>query len=129
MRVNRSVLPSKASSFQEGPQAPVVVPIDLKSAPSAGNAAGKKVNPNQRRFLDILRIAILETPADLKHTTIVPIGMQAITRDNVKRYLVAKGWMEESESNRARAKVSETLNALAGKHLIGLTDLYVWLIS
>jgi hypothetical protein len=37
--------------------------------------------------------------------------------------------MEEAESNKARAKVSDMLNALAGKHLIGLTDQYVWLAS
>jgi AAA domain len=112
-----------------GAQAPVVVPVEVGSTTCAGSTAGSKVNSNQKRFLDILRLAVLETPADLKNTNVVPIGMQAVTRDNLKRHCVAKGWMEEAESNKARAKVSDMLNALAGKHLIGLTDQYVWLAS
>jgi anti-sigma factor RsiW len=66
-------------------------------------------------------------PADLKDTTTVPNGVQAVTRDMLKKYCVAKGWMEEAESNRARAKVSDMLNVLAGKNFIGLTNVHVWM--
>ena len=79
-----------------GSQAPVVVPIGLVSVPRAGIGAGKKLNPNQRRFVDILRTAILELPTDLTSTTAVPKGVQAVTRDNLKKYCVTKGWMEEA---------------------------------
>jgi hypothetical protein len=107
--------------------APVVVPSAEGPKPAAGSSAGK-LNPNQRRFVDILRTAILEAPADLKGTTVVPIGMQAVTRDTLKRYLVAKGWIEEATSAKARAKLSDTINALAGKQLLGTTKDFVWIV-
>jgi hypothetical protein len=100
------------------------VVVEAPAAP-AGKSAGK-TTPNQKRFLDILREAILEAPDDLKNTTTVPNGLQAVTRDMLKRYCVTKGWMEEAESNRARAKLSEMLNVLAGKNLVGLTNMHVW---
>lgn len=99
----------------------------LPAAKSAGKRAGK-TTPNQRRFLDILRFAIVEAPPDLKDTTAVPNGVQAVTRDMLKKYCVTKGWMEEAESNRARAKVSDMLNVLAGKNLIGVTNTHVWML-
>jgi hypothetical protein len=100
------------------------VVVEAPAAP-AGKSAGK-TTPNQKRFLDILREAILEAPDDLKNTTTVPNGLQAVTRDMLKRHCVTKGWMEEAESNRARAKLSEMLNVLAGKNLVGLTNMHVW---
>ena len=45
----------------------------------------------------------------------------------LKRYCVVKGWMEEADGNKGRAKFSEMLNTLAGKRLIGVTDKLVWL--
>jgi len=104
----------------------VIEATAVPAVKSAGKSAGK-TTPNQRRFLDILRDAILEAPADLKDTTTVPNGVRAVTRDMLKKYCVAKGWMEEAESNRARAKVSEMLNVLAGKNLIGLTSMHAWM--
>jgi hypothetical protein len=104
--------------------------------PVSGNAGApqtkrSKLTDNQRRFMEILQIAIIEAPADLKGTAVVPPGQKAVTRDMLKRYCVANGWVEdgtsEKERNKARAKISEMLNALAGKHLIGLTDQLVWL--
>jgi hypothetical protein len=115
--------------FARGEPITSCVVVEAPAAPTgkgAGKSAGK-TTPNQRRFIDILRMAILETPADLKGTTTVPNGAQAVTRDMLKKYLVSKGWMEEAESNKARAKVSDMLNVLAGKNLIGLTNMYVWM--
>jgi len=109
-----------------GAQAPVIVPVAAGTGEPAGKSAGKKVNANQTRFLDILRIAILESPA-VKSTTVVPSGSQAVTRDMLKRYCVARGWMEEAETGKARAKLSDMLNTLAGNHLIGLTKDYRWM--
>lgn len=107
--------------------APVVVPSDLTPADRAGTPAGK-LTDNQRRFMDILRTAILDAPADLKDTSVVPIGMQAITRDMLKKCLVARGWLDEATSSKARAKLSDMINVLAGKHIIGTTKDYVWIV-
>jgi hypothetical protein len=107
--------------------APVVVPSELTPRDRAGTAAGK-LTDNQRRFMDILRIAILDAPADLKGTSVVPIGMQAVTRDILKKYLVAKGWLDDATSSKARAKLSDMINVLAGKNFVGTTKDYVWII-
>ena len=108
--------------------APVVVLSVEPPKPAAGSGAGK-LNPNQRRFMDILRTAIIEAPADLKDTTVVPLAARAVTRDMLKKYLVSKGWIEETTSARARAKLSDTINALAGKRLIGTTKDFVWIVQ
>jgi hypothetical protein len=122
------LVPIKVGTDGDGEPIMSCVVVEAPTVPavkSAGKSAGK-ITPNQRRFLDILRDAILEAPADLKDTTTVPNGVRAVTRDMLKKYCVAKGWMEEAESNRARAKFSEMLNVLAGKSLIGLTNMHVW---
>jgi len=98
-------------------------------APDNAGAQAKaqaKTTPEQRRFLDILDIAITDAPAGHKDTTKVPADVQATTREMLKKYCVSEGWMDEAESNKARAKVSGMINTLAGKRLIGATDRYVW---
>jgi hypothetical protein len=121
--------PIEVGTDDDGQPITSCVIVEAPAAPaakSAGKTAGK-TTPNQRRFLDILRTTILEAPDDLKDTTTVPNGAHAVTRDILKKYCVAKGWMEEAESNRARAKFSGMLNVLAGKNLIGLTNMHVWM--
>jgi hypothetical protein len=105
----------------------VVLPCGIADpcASPQGNAQGK-LNPNQRRFLDILRTAVLDVPADPKDTVNLPANVQAVARDTLKKYCVSKGFLEESDSANARAKVSNMLNALAGKKIIGTTNKYVW---
>jgi hypothetical protein len=98
-------------------------------APDTPKSQGKaqaKLNDNQRRFLDILRTATIDAPDDCKDTTLVPNGVRAVTRDILKKYLSVRGWLEEGESNNARAKVSNMINALAGKRVIGATNRHVW---
>jgi hypothetical protein len=121
--------PVEVGTDTDGEPITSCVVVEVPAGPavkSAGKSAGK-ITPNQKRFLDILRTAILEAPADVKDTTTVSNGVQAVTRDMLKKYCVAKGWMEEAESNRARAKFSDMLNVLAGKNLIGLTNTHVWM--
>jgi len=103
-----------------------IVPVEAAPA-SAGIRAGIRITPNQRRFLDILRDAIADAPADLSGTATVPSGIPAVTRDILKKCCVTRGWLEEPEGNEGRAKFSEMLNTLAGKRLIGVTDRYVWI--
>jgi hypothetical protein len=105
----------------------VVVPAD--SAGTLIKSAGSKLTANQRRFLDILAEATIDAPAspnELNGDCGVPGGVNAVTRDTLKRYCLAKGWLEEIESNRSRAKVSDMINALAGKHELGATQKFVW---
>jgi AAA domain len=107
--------------------APVVVGSPDAPVTGAGKRAGK-LNANQQRFIDILTTAAIEAPANVKGTDTVPRGVTAVERDMLKRYLVTKGWIEEVDSGRARAKVSDMINGLAGKKVVGATKQYVWVI-
>ena len=99
---------------------------------AAGTRAGIRLNANQTRFLHILSQAIAKFPAsavERQGAAEVPDGVPAVTRDVVKKQCLANGWLEEMESGKSRAKVSDMLNALANKKLINLTDRLVWLTS
>jgi hypothetical protein len=100
------LVPIRVGTDDDGEPIMSCVVVEAPAVPAvknAGKSAGK-TTPNQRRFLDILCTAILEAPDDLKNTTTVPNGVQAVTRDMLKKYCVAKGWMEEAESNRAEVQ-------------------------
>jgi hypothetical protein len=100
--------------------------------PSEGVAtAGRhiKLTDNQRRFFAILDTAITEAPADLTGIGNVPHGVKAVTRTDLKRYLVVGGWVEAEPANKGRAQVSQMLNKLAGKGAVGATDEHVWIIK
>jgi hypothetical protein len=107
--------------------APVVV--DSSDAPEngAGNRAGK-LNANQQRFLDILTTATIEAPADVRGIPSVPSGVKAVERGMLKYYLVSNGWIEEADSGKSRAKISDMINGLAGKKTIGASKQHVWVI-
>jgi hypothetical protein len=103
----------------------VVVPA------AASTRARIPLNSNQQRFVDILREAIADcpaTPLELQGTAMVPNGVIPVIRDVLKKYCVAKGWLDEADTNNSRAKLSNMLNALAAKKLIGVTNKVVWLI-
>jgi hypothetical protein len=104
----------------------VVVPA------AASTRARAPFNANQGRFLDILREAALDVPAtplELQGTDKVPHDVVAVTRDTLKKYCLIKGWLDDADTGNSRAKLSNMLNTLAGKKLIGLTDRFVWLIT
>jgi hypothetical protein len=103
----------------------VVVPVD--GAPSAGKSAGIHTTDNQKRFIDILRDAVLDVPDVHKCTHDIPGGRTAISREWLKMCLVSKGWLEDSDSNKSRAKASEMINTLAGKRIVGASRLFVWM--
>jgi hypothetical protein len=117
---------------QDGDRITSCVVVEAQGPLGAQAKARAHTNANQKRFLDILRIAISEAPADTRNTATVPFGVRAVTRDMLRRYCVTKGWLDEGsggekELSRARAKLSDMLNALAGKNLIGLTKDHVWM--
>ena len=103
----------------------VVVPADLASA-GAGKGAGKKFTANQARFLDILAAAIRDAPEQHRTSIDIPEGRIAISREWLKMCCIEKGWLDEDGGNKSRAKFSEMINALAGKHLVGCSKLFVW---
>jgi hypothetical protein len=107
--------------------APVVVASPNAPVSGARNGA-RKLNANQQRFVDILTAATIEAPANVKDTDTVPKSVTAVNRDMLKKYLVTKGWIEEADSNKSRATISNMINNLAGKKVIGATKQHVWVI-
>ena len=103
----------------------VVVPDD------AAKSAAIKLTEQQQHFVEILYQSIAEcpaTPIELQGTATVPNGVTAVTRDVLKKYCVARGWFDDDQDNRRRAKLSKMLNTLAAKKRVGLTDRFVWII-
>jgi hypothetical protein len=101
--------------------------IPVEGAPqSAGKSAGTRLTGNQNRFLDILRDAILDVPPEHKTTVDIPGGRVAVSREWLKMCCISKGWLEDDGSNKSRAKLSEMINTLAGKRIIGTSKLFVW---
>lgn len=101
-----------------------IVPVE---GVSASFRARSRLTANQARFLDILSDAILQAPDEHKTTSNISAGRTAISREWLKMCCKSKGWLDsEATENNHRAKLSNMLNALAGKKLIGLSNLYVW---
>jgi hypothetical protein len=105
-----------------------IIPVEGTSASmSAGKRAGSRVTANQNRFLDILRDAVCDAPDEHKTTCNIPGGRTAISREWLKMCCISKGWLEDGDTNKSRAKVSEMINTLAGKRIIGASKLFVWI--
>jgi AAA domain len=103
----------------------VVVPAEL--TPAASGKGKRDITANQQRFLDILADAILDAPDQYATTINIPQGRTAISREWFKMCCKAKGWFDpEADDDNNRAKVSNMINALAGKRLIGASKLFVW---
>jgi hypothetical protein len=118
----------KLSLDQDGDDITSCVVVPAETDPQEGQAKAQvKLTAEQRRFLDIVTKALIEAGIVPNDTTTVPRDVRAVTREIVKRYCVAGGWVEEAATDKGRTKVNGMLNTLAGKHLIGLTDRYVWL--
>ena len=106
----------------------VVVPADLSAAST--KPRGASVSANQTRFLDILNDAVLDAPPQHKTTVNIPGGRTAVSREFLKTCCISSGWFDEGDSDNARrAKVSNMINALSGKRLIGASKIFVWPVS
>lgn len=103
-----------------------IVPVEGAAESAGKRKRGPSITANQSRFLDILRDAVVDAPAEHKTTSNIPSGQIAISRQWLKMCCIAKGWLEEDSGNKSRAKLSAMINTLAGKRLIGVTNLYVW---
>jgi hypothetical protein len=85
------------------------------------------MTPEERRFMDILREAIRKDGATVPASDTVPASTKAVTREHFKKCLLDKGFVDAEPRNSLRAKVSKYINQLAGKTVVGTSDLYIWL--
>jgi hypothetical protein len=86
-----------------------------------------KLSAPQRRFLDILKKSVDEAGAPVAGTGTVPVGARAVTRDMLKKYLIAGGFFSDEKPNAIRARISTLLNSMAAKQLVGLATDHIWL--
>jgi hypothetical protein len=107
----------------------VVVPVETPAAkPNTGH--GGRLTADQNRFLDILKDAVIDAPAEHKTTSGIPGGQVGVSREWLKTCCTAKGWFDDADpENIRRAKVSNFVNKLAGKHRVGSSRLFVWPVS
>jgi hypothetical protein len=83
---------------------------------------------SQRRFIDILAEALLDLGETVPASNIIHAGCKAVTREQLKKALHDRGFLDGySSDDSARAGMSNVLNQLAGKHIIGTTKEHVWL--
>lgn len=108
-----------------------IVPVDAAPASAKSSSGhGGRLTAEQNRFLDILKDAVLDAPPEHKTASGIPGGRIAVSREWIKTCCLAKGWFNEDDNeNVRRAKVSNFINKLAGKHRIGATKLFVWPVS
>jgi hypothetical protein len=91
------------------------------------SSSASKITAHQQRFLDILAEAVLMAPLEHKTYDNIPDGRIAITREWLKRCCITKGFLDrEDRDNNQRAKLSNMITKLAGKHLIDAEGDYVW---
>lgn len=100
--------------------------------PTRKDDGATKAQPNltaaQRRFIDILAEALIDVGATVPTSNIVPMGFKAVTREQLKKALHDKGFLDGyATENSARAGMSNLINQLAGKYIIGATKDHVWL--
>jgi hypothetical protein len=82
----------------------------------------------QRRFVDILAEALIDLGEPVPTSTVIPFGIKAVTRGQLKKALQDKGFLDGyATDDSARAGMSKLLNELAGKYVIGTTKDHVWL--
>jgi len=89
--------------------------------------AQQRLTPSQRRFIDILAEAIVDSGATVPTSTIVPPGIKAVTREQLKKCLLSAGFLDADKAHSARTIFGRALNDLAGKHVIGTDAEHVWL--
>jgi hypothetical protein len=100
---------------------------DQGGARSARSAHGIRLSPKQRRLFDVIIKATCDQGKRLPKSKHVPYDVIAITREQLKLALKNQGFFDKDMTeNSIRRGLSEGLNALAGKQLIGLTEEHVW---
>ena len=87
-----------------------------------------KLTAAQWRFIDILAETLIDVGEAVPASNVIPIGIKAATREQLKKALQDKGFLDGyATDSSARAGMSNVLNQLAGKHVIGTTKEHVWL--
>jgi hypothetical protein len=91
--------------------------------------AQPRLTPEERRFLDILRDAVRQDGATVPAADTVPANIKVVTREHFKKCLLDKGFVDADPRNSMRAKVSKYINQLAGKKVVGTSELHIWLVK
>ncbi|GAB9242093.1 AAA family ATPase [Bradyrhizobium diazoefficiens] len=87
----------------------------------------KKLTGSQQRFMDVLGEAIDDHGAPVKGSTVIPAGIKAVGREQLRKCLFDAGFLDREKPDAARSTFSRSINDLAGKHVIGATDQHIWL--
>lgn len=87
-----------------------------------------RLTASQRRFIDILSEVLIDVGETVPASNVIPTGIKAVMREQLKKALQDKGFLDGyATDSSARAGMSNLLNQLAGKHVIGTTKEHVWL--
>ena len=101
------------------------------SKPQRGTDAetkrNQKLSPTARRFIDILAEAIIDFGSAMPSEIGAPSGSKGVTREQLKKCLIDKGFLDASKPDSVRSMTSKMINELAGKYRIGTDATYVWL--
>ena len=89
--------------------------------------AKPRLTGEERRFFDILCEAVLEAGVTVPASDIVPANVKVVTREHFKKCLLHRGFVDAEKPNSMRAKISKYINQLAGKKVVGTSELYIWL--
>jgi hypothetical protein len=107
---------------------PLVATISNPSrSDPAATLAQQKLPSSQRRFMDLLAEAIVDLGANVAGSTVVPFNVKAVTREQLKKFLEIRGFLDAAKAHSARTIFGRTINDLSGKHLIGSTADHIWL--
>lgn len=89
----------------------------------------KKLTGQERRFLDILYEAILQAGQTVPPSDTVPATVKVVTREDFKKHLLQRGFVDKDKPDSVRATMSRHLNTLSGRKVIGTDQNYVWLVK
>jgi len=107
------------------PTCPTIGTLTRKG--DSATRAQQRLSPSQRRFIDILAEAIIDVGATVPNSVLIPFGIKAVSREQLKKYLINAGFLDSNKAHSARTIFNRAINDLAGKHVIGTTAEHVWL--
>jgi hypothetical protein len=100
-------------------------PVNLSETPR-----NRKLPMMAARLMAIIKEAVSESGRAVLGDPVVPFDQPAITREILKRYAVARGWVDtERRPDSIRAQFNTNLNTLAERKLVGLTREHIWLLE
>jgi hypothetical protein len=89
-----------------------------------------KRTPTQNRFISILAEALLDAGALVPLSGLVPpvpFNIKAVTRAQLKKSLLNAGFLDPEKKDSGRSVMSNLINVLSGRNIIGSNADHVWL--